>query len=171
MLVAREFQERTESAFEFLIENGLPVKLIRVTVYEDNDGRRVVDVEGEHEPGVVLGAGEEKQWPDHTKIAGRAMKVSDLLEHGLVQPGDKLTWTRPQKGTSYEATITDNGAIQIQGGGTYSSPSRAAMEAADIPSYDGWYAWKVERVGKTLNDLRHELKAQLDAGAQADAGE
>ena len=44
ILVARDFHGRTESAFEFLIENGLPVKLIRVSVYEDLQDRRFVDV-------------------------------------------------------------------------------------------------------------------------------
>ena len=31
VLVAREFQERAESAFDFLIENNFPIKLVRVT--------------------------------------------------------------------------------------------------------------------------------------------
>lgn len=39
LLVARDFHGRTGSAFEFLIENGLPVKLIRVSMYEDQGGR------------------------------------------------------------------------------------------------------------------------------------
>jgi hypothetical protein len=166
VLVAREFQERTESAFEFLIENGLPVKLIRVTVYEDENGRRFVDVEGEHEPELVGATTEEQHWPDHTKIGGRAMKVLDLLEHGLISEGDELVWHRPKKGTSYRAHITENGAIRLENGGVYSSPSRAAMEAADVASYDGWYAWTVVRLGKNLNDLRHDLVDQLSQPKQ-----
>ncbi len=50
MLVAREFHGLTGSALYFLIEHGLPVKVIRISLYEDATGRRFVDVEGEHEP-------------------------------------------------------------------------------------------------------------------------
>jgi hypothetical protein len=34
ILVARDFHGRMEAALEFLIENGLPVKIIRVSIYE-----------------------------------------------------------------------------------------------------------------------------------------
>ena len=156
MLVAREFQDRTRSAFDFLIENKLPITLIRVTVYEDEDRRRFVDVEGEHEP--EFGSGETVEVTiDHTKIDGHAIKIPDLLEAGLLVPGDQLRWVRTKKGVTYEAEVTENGAIRLVDGRAFASPSRAAMEAANIPAYDGWYAWTVVRVGKRLNDLRHAL--------------
>lgn len=169
VLVAREFQERTESAFDFLIENGLPVKLIRVTVYEDENGRRFVDVEGEHEPDLVTAAIDESNWPDHTRIGGRAMNLVDLLEHSLIKEGDELAWHRPKKGATYRAAINSKGAIQLENDGVYSSPSRAAMEAAGVASYDGWYAWTVVRLGRTLNDLRHELQALIQERSQSTA--
>jgi hypothetical protein len=53
ILVARDFHGRTGSAFEFLVENNLPVRLIRVSLYEDAQKRRFVDVEGEHEPALA----------------------------------------------------------------------------------------------------------------------
>lgn len=53
--------------------------------------------------------------------------------------------------------VTDNGAIRLPDGRAFASPSRAAMEAGNVPAYDGWYAWTVVRVGKRLNDLRHAL--------------
>jgi hypothetical protein len=156
VLVAREFQERTESAFDFLIENKLPITLIRVTLYEDEDGRRFVDVEGEHEPEFTAPSALEATF-DHTKIDGRAIKIPDLMEAQLLIAGDDLRWERPRKGVVYQATVTENGAIRLQDGRAFTSPSRAAMEAAHVPAYDGWYAWTVIRVGKTLNDLRHDL--------------
>jgi len=36
------------------------------------------------------------------------------------------------------------------------------MEAAGIPSLDGWYAWRLPN-GTVLNDLRHQLAAALEA--------
>ena len=89
VLVAREFQERTESAFDFLIENNFPIKLVRVTVYEDEDGRRFVDVEGEHEPEFPVADETEKAF-DHTKIDGRAIKIPDRMEAGVLVAGDGL---------------------------------------------------------------------------------
>lgn len=156
VLVARAFQQRTESAFDFLIENKLPIKLIRVTLYEDEGGRRFVDVEGEHEPEFALGTqGEQKV--DHTKIDGKAIKIPDLLEAGLLLGGDSLVWVRPQKGEEYHAEVVDNGSVRLADGRAFTSPSRAAMEAADLPAYDGWYAWTVTRLGVRLDDLRRDL--------------
>jgi hypothetical protein len=40
-------------------------------------------------------------------------------------------------------------------GRTFSSLSTAATEAAGIPAYDGWYAWKAN--GVLMKDLRHKL--------------
>lgn len=160
MLVARDFHGRTGSAFEFLIDNDLPVKLMRVSVYEDQQGRRFVDVEGEHEPEPLGEAAEVAgvESLDHTKLDGRRIRVSDLLDAGLLQPDQPLVWDRPRLGDRYHATVTENGSIRLENGGTYSSPSRAAMEAADIASYDGWYAWRIEGLeGPTLQDLRVQL--------------
>jgi hypothetical protein len=76
---------------------------------------------------------------------------------------------RPQKGESYRAEITPNGAIQLPDGRAFTSPSRAATEAANLPAYDGWYAWTVVRVGKRLNDLRYSLHARI--GEEGDAND
>ena len=163
MLVARDFHGRTESAFHFLVENGLPVKLIRVSIYEDLSGRRFLDVEGEHEPELPV-VDDDVPARDHTKIGDRRMRVSDLIEAELLEAGDALTWNRPRLGERYEARVLENGAIQLSDGRSFSSPSRAACEAADIPAYDGWYAWTVERLsGQSLNDLRRVLGERLEA--------
>ena len=69
----------------------------------------------------------------------------------------------------YQASVTENGGIQLADGATYASPSRAAVVAADIPAYDGWYAWKVTRLGDvTLNDVRARLLEQV---AEAEGGD
>ena len=162
ILVARDFHGRTESAFEFLMENRLPVKLIRVSIYEDLQGRRFVDVEGEHEPEFPT-VEDEGQKPDHTKIGGRRVRITDLLDADLLHEGDELVWERPRLNTRYTATVRSNGSIELSDGRSFSSPSRAAIEAADVPAYDGWYAWTVtRRQGKFLNDLRMELEKSED---------
>jgi hypothetical protein len=155
VLLAGSFHGRTESAVEFLIENRLPVKVIPVTIYEDRDGRRLVDIEGEHEPEFTIA--ETGETIDHTKIEGRRVRITDLLDSGHLEAGDAVFWNRPKLGNRYEANISETG-IRLLDGREFSSPSKAAAVAADVPAVDGWYAWHVERLaGKSLDDLRREL--------------
>ena len=166
MLVARDFHGRTGSAFDFLIDNGLPVKVIRVSVCEDQERPRFVDVEGEHEPSFTVDGSPEaaEASVDHTKVDGRRIRIADLLDSGLLQPQQTLVRDRPRLNQRYHAKVLENGSIQLQDGRTCSSPARAAMEAAGIPSYDGWYAWRLEDAnGATLQDLRTQLVQEQPA--------
>jgi hypothetical protein len=172
VLVARDFHGRTGSAFEFLIEHGLPVKLIRVSLYEDQQGRKLVDVEGEHEPEFPTEGPEEggTEALDPTKINGRRVRLSDLLEAGLVQPEQRLVWERPRLDQSYRATVTDAGTIRLEDGREFPSPSRAAMEAAQIPAYDGWYAWRLGEGGESLHELRVRMVSRAEDNVEAASG-
>lgn len=163
VLVAHDFQDRTESAFRFLIDAGVPVSLVRVVVYEDADGRRFVDVEGEHEPLVVAPDAKTGDL-DHTKFEGRRMRVRDLVENDLLRPGDELVWVRPKNGERYEAMVTAEGMVRLPNGHEFTTPSSAAAECAGIAAYDGWHAWRVTRLDKHLNDLRYDLHAIVTSG-------
>jgi len=74
-----------------------------------------------------------------------------------------MTWTRPQIGKTYNARVLSTGLIRLEDGRTYSSPSRAACEAAGIGACNGWKAWKIPD-GRTLSDLRTELVETRNAG-------
>ena len=87
VLVARDFQQRTESAFEFLVENNVPVTLVRVTIYVDKSGRRFVDVEGDHEIEISAGGEQKDTTTDYTRINGKAIKLADLLDAGILEEG------------------------------------------------------------------------------------
>ena len=156
LLVARDFQGRSADAFEFLAENGLPVGLLGVSLYQDQQGRRFLDVEiegadlAEEEP--VAPAGRTRI---EITIKGRRVRISDLLDAGLLEAGQELIWTRPQLGQTYRAVVQENGTISLDDHRNFSSPSKAACEAAGIPAYDGWHAWTVGEV--SLNDLRAQL--------------
>lgn len=173
VLVARDLDERTDSALAFLTENELPVTVLRVTIYEDQDHRRFIDVRADHEPDVLTEATPDdpdvpsRAAPKRYEIDGRRIEISDLLDAGLLDAETRLTWERPRLGKTYTATITDTGAIRLDDGRSFSSPSRAAMEAADIPAYDGWYAWRTEQ-GHLLLDLREEL---MNTASIRDEGE
>jgi RAMA domain-containing protein len=164
ILVAREFHGRTESAFAFLTENRLPVNVLRVNIYEDQQGRRFIDVAAEHESELALpppatgAAPVPRAIPQHPTIEGRRITVSDLLEAGLFEEGEELIWDRPRIGKRYEAVVLPNGAIGLDDGRTCATPSRAAMDAANVPAYDGWMAWRAPRLGNaSLPDLRERL--------------
>ncbi len=158
VLVARDFDDRTESALTFLIENDLPITILRVTLYENSDGRRFVDVGAEHEAESLSQShpDETRPSPVRYEVDGRRIVVADLLEAGMLRPGEVLTWERPKKHETYRARVLEDGEIELEDGRVYASPSRAAIEAAGIPAYDGWHAWRTEG-GSTLGDLRQQL--------------
>jgi Restriction Enzyme Adenine Methylase Associated len=154
VLIARTFHGRTESALNFLRENGVPVTVIEVSVYEDQNNRRFLDISGMHEPELPP----PSDITDITRIEGRRVRLSDLLEAELLNPGDDLVWSRPRLGQTYKATLTESGTIRLEDGREFASPSVAAMRAADLVAFDGWYAWRVERRGGVLlNEMRREL--------------
>jgi len=155
-LFARDFDKRTSAALSFLEDHGVPLTRIPVTIYEDQGGRRLIDVETGVEPNLPTADSEAEI--DHTKIDGRRVRMSDLVEADLVPPGTSLVWNRPQLGHEYTATVTPAGAIKLSDGRAFSTPSKAGMEAAGIAALDGWLAWRVGAAdGKSLDDLRRAL--------------
>lgn len=111
---------------DFLIDNDLPVHVLRVSIYEDQQGPRFVDVEGEHEPELASEGGDGAGLTRvHTKIDGRRVRMTDLLDAGLRHPGDQLVWERPRLGQTYRAEVIENGSIKPDGHEAFASPSRA----------------------------------------------
>ena len=166
VLIAREFQARTESAFEFLVASKVPVTLIRVVIYRDESERRFVDVEGDHEPTMTVGPASTGPL-SHTRFEDRRMRVRDLVDHDILRAGDELIWIRPKSGDTHHATITGDGNIRLPDGTEVTTPSTAAAKVTGLGAYDGWHAWRLVRTDQLLNDLRHELAArQADGTAQ-----
>jgi hypothetical protein len=162
VLVAHDYHGRTASALDFLVENGLPIRVISVSMYEDASGRRFLDLSGDHEPelGVHSPTPVEgtRQPAAYTRIDGRRVTIADLLEHDLLKAGDELVWTRTRIGTEYRATVCEDAMLELEDGRRIPSPSWAAIRAANVSAVDGWYAWRVVRLGGLLlNELRKEL--------------
>lgn len=135
--------------------------VVPVTIYEDPTGRRIVDIENDHEPtipGVTPPSGSS---PQQVAVNGRRVTVADLLDAGLLQADEPVEFIRPRLGERYTATIRGDGVFVLADGSEHQSPSLAAMRAADLVSYDGWYAWRVPRLGGTkLAELREQYVAQ-----------
>jgi hypothetical protein len=166
-LIARDFEARTRSALDFLRENSLPVTVVPVAIYEDSEGRRIIDIGSEHEP-TVAGPAVTTTSPQQVTVNGVRVTISDLLAAGLLTAGEPVEFVRPRLGDRYEATIRADGVFVLADGSEHQSPSLAAMRAADLVSYDGWHAWRVPRLGGTkLHELR-ELFVQR-AGDQVEA--
>jgi hypothetical protein len=178
VLAARDFHGRTASALEFLQGYDLPVQLLRIALYEDSSGRRLVDIQrdsGEDQqharslpaprPGAQFGSPNGSTRPSMSKQSFGA-SLSDLLHAGLISSGEPLEWTRPQLGETYHATITEDGGVELPDGRRYASPSTAGTNAAGVPSLNGWISWRVPRLNnKTLDELR---ASYLASSADAD---
>jgi hypothetical protein len=167
-LIARDFEGRTRSALEFLQENALPVTVVPVTIYEDTDGRRVVNIEADHEPLVPPTPGGTTRTQSAFAANGRRVTVADLLEAGLLEAGDDVEFVRPRLGERYTAIVNGDGTFTLPDGSTHQSPSLAAMRAADLVSYDGWHAWRVVRLGGTR---LHDLRVQYIVAAESEPSE
>jgi ppGpp synthetase/RelA/SpoT-type nucleotidyltranferase len=100
---------------------------------------------------------------------GRRVTISDLLIAGLLRRGDTLVWVRPYLGTRYEVVVGAHGALDLPDGRACNSPSAAAIKVAGGGSFDGWFAWRVPRLGDiTLHELRRRyLKQQEQPQDQA----
>lgn len=166
VLIAREFEGRTRSALDFLRENHLPVTVIPVTMYEDSSGRRLVNVDAEHEPLLPAAAATPLIRRTPVTANGRRVVVSDLIAAGLIDRNEAVEFIRPRLGQRYTAVIGEDGVFTLPDGSVHQSPSLAAMRAADLVSYDGWHAWRVLRLGGTkLDELRQQYVAMAQAGA------
>ncbi len=160
-LIARDFEGRTRSAIDFLRENSLPVVVIPVTIYQDAIGRRVINIEADHEPGLltVTATGTVVQEP---RLSGRRVTVMDLLDAGLLEANEPIEFPRPRCGERYTAVIAADGTFELPDGTRYASPSRAAMRAAGLVSCGGWHAWRVPRLGGTkLAELRESYQTRV----------
>ncbi len=102
-------------------------------------------------------------------LDGRRVTIADLIGVGLLAPGDALRFKRPRVGQTHKAVVTADGALSLDGGQEFRSPSKAAKVAADMPAVDGWHAWAVTSSGRSLDSLRQELLDQVAAGAAGEA--
>lgn len=161
-LIARDVDGRTRSALEFLQASSLPVTVIPVTMYEDPSGRRLVDIDADHEPAAPV-AGATGTIPVPVTANGRRVVVRDLLDAGFIVADEPVEFVRPRVGEQFDAVVLTDGTFRLPDGTIHQSPSGAAMHAADLPSYDGWHAWRVPRLGgTTLHSLRLRYVTEND---------
>jgi CBS domain-containing protein len=97
-------------------------------------------------------------------LDGRRVTIADLLDADLLAAGDALRFRRPRIGETHRAVVSASGALTLDGGQEFRSPSRAAMIAADMRAVDGWHAWTTA-AGRSLDSLRQQFLDQAASGA------
>lgn len=93
-------------------------------------------------------------------LDGRRVQLLDLIDAGLLAAGDVLEFNRPRAGQTHTAVVTEEGRLRLEDGREFAAPSRAAVEAGEVRSIDGWLVWVHQRTGQPLAQLRHEVLAQ-----------
>lgn len=165
VLAAASFHDRTQSALDFLRENGLPLMVLTIGMYRDAEGNKFLDVDREG----MLNSTQRTVVPtegagDVQAPARRSFGVSvaDLLSAGLLREGEILSWHRPRTNRTHQVTVERDGRLRLPTGQIASSLSGAASAVAGGGSFPGWECWRSES-GRLLYDLRGELTAG-DAG-------
>jgi hypothetical protein len=85
--------------------------------------------------------------------------LAELLDAGLVKMGDEVVWTRPSLGVRHTARICVDGTLILADGRVYANPS-GATTALGGNHQNGWDAFRRVSDGRTLGDLRTELRTR-----------
>ncbi|MFF0147035.1 hypothetical protein ATK36_5352 [Amycolatopsis sulphurea] len=85
--------------------------------------------------------------------------IAELLDAGLVTAGEELVWNRPSLGIRHTARIRIDGTLVLADGRVLGNPS-GATAALGGNHQNGWNAFRRASDGRTLGDLRGELRAR-----------
>lgn len=88
-------------------------------------------------------------WPP--RGAPKPGPIKELIDAGLLAPGQKLTWHRRNKADTYQATVTADARLRLADGSMHATPSGAASYIAGHPT-KGWQVFTTDD-GHTLAQL------------------
>ena len=98
---------------------------------------------------------------DAISTSGTRVKVADLVQAGLIRPGQVL-FARTQAHLGAQAIVSEDGGIFIEDR-RFETPSAAAKAVTKTQSEAGWWFWLVDLdSGESLSDVRDAYKSQLD---------
>jgi len=96
-----------------------------------------------------------------TEVKLVARTLGELLQTGVIRPGEPIEWRRPSANQHFKARIVRDGVVVTADGRSFSSLSTAAGTLAG-GSYNGWTCWTVPRLGGvTLGSLRSPSSGRL----------
>jgi hypothetical protein len=83
--------------------------------------------------------------------------LRQLLKANLIYPEERIVWYRKIYNQRHIAIVTKDGRVKTSDGQIHNSPSKAARHLNSGVSVNGWKIWKVERLGKSLLELRESV--------------
>ena len=86
-----------------------------------------------------------------TSPTSKRVSIAQVLEAGLLIPGETLVWDRPRKGERWVATVTAEGKLRMDDGNEYSTPTAAARAVGGRSA--GLTVWKRTSNGQKLSDV------------------
>jgi Restriction Enzyme Adenine Methylase Associated len=75
---------------------------------------------------------------------GRRVRVRDLVDASLLEPGGVLIFDQPRTGETLQVTVTETGRLELPDGREIGSLSGAIRQLTG-KIVDGWYAWRTMR--------------------------
>jgi hypothetical protein len=89
------------------------------------------------------------------------LSLKDLLEAGVLDIGQKLTWERLRTPEVHTTTLLADGTLKTSDGKIHFSPSTAAAHLNRGISTNGWRVWRIS-TGESIWELRNEeMKKRL----------
>lgn len=95
-----------------------------------------------------------------TARSSKRVTIRQVIQAGLLVPGERLVWERPRKGERWYATVTENGKFRLDDGSEYQTPTAAARAAAGGKSSGGLEVWKRTSNGQKLSDVWKQFRLQ-----------
>lgn len=87
------------------------------------------------------------------RLRDSAGELDALIRAGLLAVGEELVWKR--RGRSHRAVVIADGALELDDGRTFDTPSGAARALAGY-EVNGWRSWTRARDGVRLSSLRDQ---------------
>ncbi|SNT01531.1 Uncharacterized conserved protein, contains ParB-like and HNH nuclease domains [Micrococcales bacterium KH10] len=82
----------------------------------------------------------------------RRARLADVVNSGILSPGDVLVWKRPQKGDEYRVTVTEFGQLELEDGQLVDSASSACRVLTGSTA-SGLDVWIRKQDGAPLRSL------------------
>lgn len=96
----------------------------------------------------------------HAAHSSKRVTIRQVIQAGLLVPGERLVWERPRKGERWYATVTENGRFRLDDGSEYPTPTAAARAAAGGRRSGGLEVWKRTSNGQKLSDIWKQCRLQ-----------
>lgn len=88
--------------------------------------------------------------------------ITALFATGLLSAGDEFVWDRPRLGLRHSVHIGSDGSLVLSDGRAFANPTGAANALGGYTT-NGWDAFRRVSDGRTLADLRIELRGRSDS--------